>query len=346
VGRFLVAGGAGYIGSHMARHLGEQGHEVTVLDNLSRGHRDAVGSARFVEVDLLDSARVAEVLAAGNFHAVMQFAAFINVGESVDSPRAYYRNNVVGTLNLLDAMVHSGVRALVFSSSCATYGEPGEVPIVESHPQHPVNPYGESKLMVERMLADYAPAYGLHSISLRYFNAAGCHPDATLGERHDPETHLIPILLNEAVRVSRGGDPAQSPVVVNGGDYATPDGTCIRDYVHVLDLAAAHLAAAERMLDGRLAGARAYNLGTGSGFSVLEVIESVRRVTGSAIRHRVGPRRPGDAMALVANADAARRDLGWQARYTNLDDIVASAWRWFSRAAPPASPRHAKDGPR
>jgi UDP-glucose 4-epimerase len=339
--RFLIAGGAGYIGSHMARHLADKGHVVTVLDNLSRGHRDAAGAAEFVEADLLDGDALAKVLRPARFDAVMHFAAFCYVGESVEKPQAYYRNNVVGSLNLLDAMIKSEHRAIVFSSSCSTYGHPREVPIPESHPQDPLSPYGASKLMVERVLRDYGAARGLDSVSLRYFNAAGCHPDGTLGERHDPETHLIPILLDEALRVSRDGDPAGSAVVVNGGDYDTPDGTCIRDYVHVVDLAAAHLAAAEAMIEGRFAGARAYNLGTGRGFSVLEVIESVRRVTGVAIRYRVGARRPGDASALVANADAAQRDLGWHPAYTDLDEIVATAWRWISANAGRHSPTRA-----
>jgi UDP-glucose-4-epimerase GalE len=344
--RFLVAGGAGYIGSHMARYLLDKGHEVTVFDNLSRGHHDAVGSARFVAGDLLDPAALASAMAGARFDAVMHFAALCYVGESVEKPQAYYRNNVAGSLNLLDAMVKADVRSVVFSSSCSTYGDPVELPIPETHPQNPLSPYGASKLMVERMLADYGVAYGLNSVSLRYFNAAGCHADGTLGERHDPETHLIPILLNEALRVSRGGDPAASPVVVNGDDYATVDGTCVRDYVHVADLASAHLAAAERMIDGRFAGALAFNLGTGRGFSVLEVIESVRRVTGVSIRHRVGPRRPGDASTLVANAVAARRELGWRPAYVDLDEIVRTAWRWFSSGPATAAARPAKDARR
>jgi len=335
--RILVAGGAGYIGSHMTRCLLEHGHEVTVLDNLSRGHRDAAGSARFVQVDLLDRSRLAAALADGRFDAVMHFAALCYVGESVQKPDLYYRNNVAGSVNLLDAMMEARVRNLVFSSSCSTYGHPRSLPIAESHPQEPLSPYGASKLMVERMLADHATAHGMNSLSLRYFNAAGCHPDGTLGERHDPETHLIPILLKEAVRVAAGGDPGATPVVVNGDDYDTPDGTCVRDYVHVMDLATAHLAAAERLVDGRFRGARAYNLGTGRGYSVLEVIECVKRVTGVPIRHRVGPRRDGDASTLVADATAAARELGWRARYAELEGIVETAWRWFSR--PPMSGR-------
>ncbi len=327
----LVVGGAGYVGSHMVNLLLARGHAVHVLDNLSRGHRDAVGGATLIEGDLLDGPALKSALASASFDVVMHFAALCYVGESVRKPREYYRNNVVGTLNLLDAMLDAGVRQLVFSSTCSTYGDPVEIPMRESHPQRPINPYGASKLAVETALRDYAHAYGLRSVALRYFNAAGSDPEGRLGERHDPETHLIPLVLAEALRVRTGGDPAETGLVVHGGDYPTPDGTCIRDYVHVDDLAEAHLAAIAKMAEGGAAAALAFNLGIGKGFSVLEVIESGKRVTGVPIRHRVGPRRPGDPPRLIADSTAAARDLHWRPRYTNLDDIVATAWRWFSR---------------
>jgi UDP-glucose-4-epimerase GalE len=261
----------------------------------------------------------------------MHFAALCYVGESVGMPREYWRTNLVGSLNLVDAMGAAGVRRLVFSSTCATYGDPVEVPMPESHPQRPINPYGASKLAVEASLRDHARAYGLASVSLRYFNAAGCDPLGRIGERHEPETHLIPLVLLEARRVRAGGDPARGSLVVHGTDYDTPDGTCVRDYVHVDDLAQAHLAALERMEEGTLAGASAFNLGLGRGFSVLEVIESARRVTGIPIQWRAGPRRAGDPARLVADAGAAARALAWTPRHRELDAIVETAWRWFGR---------------
>lgn len=329
--KFLVVGGAGYVGSHMVKHLFERGHEVTVLDNYSRGHRDALQAARPLEADLLDSPAVERAFDGAAYDAVMHFAAYAYVGESVSKPAEYYRNNVAGTLNLLAAMNRAGVKRLVFSSTCATYGNPVQVPMGESHPQEPINPYGASKLMVERVLRDYAAAYGLSSVALRYFNAAGSDPNGRIGERHEPETHLVPLALLEARRVLDGGDPERTALQVFGDDYETPDGTCIRDYVHVDDLASAHLAAAERMVGSTFTGFNAYNLGIGKGFSVLEVIESCRRVTGAEIQYRKAPRRAGDPPRLVADSRAAQRDLGWQPRYTELDPIVATAWRWFSR---------------
>ena len=327
----LVVGGAGYVGSHMVKLLLARGHDVTVLDNLSRGHRDAAQGARLVEADLLDPPALAKALRATRFDAVMHFAALCYVGESVEKPREYWRNNVTGTLNLVDAMLDAGVRRLVFSSTCSTYGDPVEIPMRETHPQRPINPYGASKLAVETALRDYARAYGLDSVSLRYFNAAGCAPDGTVGERHDPETHIIPLVLREALRVRSGGAPDKTALVVHGDDYPTPDGTCIRDYVHVDDLAEAHLAAMAAMAGGSLRGASAFNLGIGKGFSVREVIESGRRVTGVPIGYRVGPRRPGDPPRLVADSAAARAALGWQPRHVEIDDIIATAWRWFAK---------------
>jgi UDP-glucose-4-epimerase GalE len=328
--RILVVGGAGYIGSHMVKALLAHGDDVHVLDNLSRGHRDAIGTAKLIEADLLDPPALARALAATRFDAVMHFAALCYVGESVQKPREYWRNNVVGTVNLLDAMLDADVRNFIFSSTCSTFGDPVEIPMRESHPQRPINPYGATKLAVETILREYAAAYGMNSVSLRYFNAAGCDRDGSLGERHSPETHLIPLVLQEALRVRDGADAKATALVVHGGDYDTPDGTCIRDYVHVEDLADAHARALGKLREG-LAGASFYNLGIGKGFSVLEVIESARRVTGIPVQYRVGPRRPGDPPRLVADAGAARRDLRWQPSFTNLDDIVATAWRWFSK---------------
>jgi UDP-glucose-4-epimerase GalE len=327
--KILVIGGAGYVGSHMVKHLVARKHSVTVFDNLSRGHADAVPAGLLHRGDLLAPQDLRAVLSKP-FDAVMHFAAFCYVGESVQKPREYHRNNVVGSLNVLEAAVDAGIKSFVFSSTCATYGVPQESPISESHPQNPINPYGAGKLMVERMLKDYADSYGLNSVSLRYFNAAGSDPDGQIGERHDPETHLIPLTLMEALRVRNGGDPAATTLTVLGNDYDTPDGTCIRDYVHVDDLAAAHLAAAEQMASGKMQGARAFNLGTESGYSVLEVIASCRRVTGAPIQYKLAPRRPGDPSRLVANSDAARRALGWRPQYVELDRIVETAWRWFS----------------
>lgn len=327
----LVVGGAGYVGSHMVKHLAREGHQVTVFDNLSRGHRDSVGAARFVQGDLLDPQSLRAAISSDRVDAVMHYAAFCYVGESVQKPREYYRNNVVGTLNLLDAMVDAKVNKFIFSSTCATFGNPVKVPMAEDHPQRPINPYGAGKLMIERVLQDYATAHGLDSVSLRYFNAAGSDPEGTIGERHDPETHLIPLALQEALRVRGGGDPRATALAVHGGDYPTADGTCIRDYVHVDDLASAHLAAVEALRSGKLRGANAFNLGIERGFSVLEVIESVRRVTGVGIQYKMGPRRPGDPPELVADSTAAKRELGWVPRYVDLDGIVTTAWRWFSK---------------
>jgi UDP-glucose 4-epimerase len=235
----------------------------------------------------------------------------------------------VGTLNLLDAMRKSDVRRLVFSSTCATYGEPRSTPITEAHPQLPINPYGWSKLIAEQMMRDYASSHGLRSVSLRYFNAAGCDPSGQIGERHDPETHIIPLALMEARRLLSGGDPHATRLVVHGNDYETRDGTCVRDYVHVNDLAQAHLAAAERLMAGRVAGMAAYNLGNGAGFSVKDVIDACRQVTGAAIQFKVGPRRAGDPPQLVGSAAKASEELGWKPRFGQLDEIVATAWKWF-----------------
>ncbi len=317
--KLLVCGGAGYIGSHMVRLLGQAGHEVVVFDNLSTGHREAVGQAVLVEGDILDATALDALFAAHRFDAVMHFCARSLVGESVREPYAYYENNVAGTLGLLQAMRRAGVDRLVFSSTAAVFGQPRAALIDEEHPVEPINPYGTSKLMVERMLADAAAAHGLRSVALRYFNAAGADPSGSIGESHAPETHLIPNVLRAAT--GHGGG-----LKVFGDDYATRDGTCVRDYVHVNDLASAHLAAVDFMRDH--AGAHRFNLGNGQGFTVLEVIEAARRVTGVEIGFEKAPRRAGDPAVLVASSTRAREQLGWTPRCTDIGDIIASAWRW------------------
>ena len=316
----LVTGGAGYVGSHAARLLARAGHDVWVYDNLSLGHRGAVPLGRLIEGELLDRERLAEVFRAQRIEAVMHFAAFSLVGESVSKPAKYYQNNVVASLALLEAMRACGVTKIVFSSTTATYGVPQRVPITEDEPQRPVNPYGFAKLVIEQALGDYAAAYGLGYAALRYFNAAGASPDGDLGEDHTPESHLIPLVL----QVALGQRPE---ITIFGDDYPTPDGTCIRDYVHVDDLGSAHVRALELLVPG--AGLK-LNLGTGRGHSVREVIDMCRRVSGHPIPSVKGPRRPGDPPELVANASRTGRELGWQPRYADLQSIVETAWRWHS----------------
>jgi UDP-glucose 4-epimerase len=318
--RILVVGGAGYIGSHAVRYLQGADHDVWVFDNLDYGHAAAVPGGRLIEGDLADRAALTGVLRRLEIEAVMHFAAFASVPESVADPARYYQNNVVGALNLLDAMRAAGVPRLVFSSTCAVYGIPGVVPITEDTPTRPINPYGFTKLVIERAIADYAHAYGLGGAALRYFNASGADEDATIGEDHAPETHLIPLFLQVALG-------QREHVTVHGTDYPTPDGTCIRDYIHVTDLADAHLRVLERIEPGRL---KVYNVGTGVGASVRQVLDAARRVTGHPIPVMEGPRRAGDPPALVAAADAARRELGWSARYTDIETIIATAWKWHS----------------
>ncbi len=317
----LVAGGAGYIGSHAVKLLIESGHRAVVADSLVRGHRQAVhAEAPFHEIPLADTAGLARLLAQHQIDCVMHFAALAYVGESVREPLSYYENNTSGTISLLQAMRQAGVRKLIFSSTCATYGEPARMPIVESTPQAPINPYGWSKWCVERVLRDYAAADpGFAFAALRYFNVAGAAADGTLGEDHEPETHLIPLVLLAAL-----GE--RERVTVFGADYPTPDGTCIRDYIHVEDLCAAHLAAMEALRPGD---AGFYNLGIGRGYSVREVIEAARRVTGRSIAVEYGPRRPGDPAVLYANAARIGRELGWSPRYIEIEPIVATAWNWF-----------------
>lgn len=322
--KILVIGGAGYIGSHMVKLLGVRGCAVTTLDNLNSGHRDAVLFGDFVHGDLADKVLLANLLQAGRFDAVMHFASFIQVGESVQKPAMYYANNVSNTLYLLDAMRTAGVQRFIFSSTAATFGEPQYTPINERHPQVPINPYGRSKLMIEQVLEDYDRAYGLKSVCLRYFNAAGADPEGELGERHDPETHLIPLVLQAA-------SGRRADIAVFGRDYDTPDGTCIRDYIHINDLCEAHWLALQSLMQG--AGSQRYNLGNGAGFSVQEVIDAARRVTGRPIAVRDAPRREGDPARLVADATLARQQLAWAPQFSDLETIVAHAWEWEQKTS-------------
>ncbi len=319
----LVTGGAGYIGSHAVKQLLEAGHRVVVIDNLFRGHRNAVDDrALFEQMDLADTTALARLLVEKKIECVMHFAALAYVGESVTDPLNYYRNNTAGALSLLEAVDRAGVRRMVFSSTCATYGEPREVPIVETLPQSPINPYGWSKWCVERILKDYAAARREFSFAaLRYFNVAGCAADGSLGEHHDPETHIIPLLLLTALG-------RREYFTIFGTDYDTPDGTCVRDYIHVEDLCQAHIAAMESLRPGD---DRFYNLGIGRGYSVKEVLEAAERVTGRTVAVRYGERRPGDPAVLYADATKIGTELAWQPQYTDLDRIVATAWNWFER---------------
>jgi UDP-arabinose 4-epimerase len=315
----LVTGGAGYIGSHTVKLLVQRGYRPVIYDSLIYGHRKALPQGDLIEGDLHDTARLVQVLKEHQITDVMHFAAFAYVGESVQDPLKYYANNVAGTLSLLQAMRTAGVQHLIFSSTCAVYGLPQAPVLTEEHPLCPINPYGESKLFVERMLRASATAYGLRWISLRYFNAAGADPEGELGESHNPETHLIPLVL--AVANGRRAD-----VAIFGTDYDTADGTCIRDYIHVNDLADAHILALQALDTDKAH--TAYNLGTGTGYSVRQVIETAAHVTGRPIATQIAPRRPGDPAYLVAAADKIRTALGWQPRYTDLSTIIATAWRW------------------
>lgn len=314
----LVVGGAGYIGSHAVRLLTEAGHAVWVYDNLSRGHRQAAPADRLIEGEVADRAKLVSVLKEKQIDAVMHFAAFALVNESVLDPALYYRNNVIAALELLEAMREGDVKRIVFSSTTATYGEPDTIPIPESTPQRPINPYGFTKLVIEQALADYATAYGLGYAALRYFNAAGAHPDGSIGEDHDPESHLIPIVLQVALG-------QREHITIYGDDYATADGTCVRDYIHVCDLADAHLRALDRLTPGK---GICLNLGTGRGTSVRQIIEACRRVTGHEIPEVIGARRAGDPPELVADARRAAEELGWRPQYTDIEQIVQTAWNW------------------
>ena len=319
--RILVTGGAGYIGSHTVKWLLAHGHQVTVYDNLSLGHRAAVPAEILVEGDLKDVDHLDQVLVGHQIDSVIHFAANSLVGESVTHPAKYYQNNLLNSLNLLERVRRHGIQRFVFSSTCATYGVPDAVPITEAQTQLPINPYGNTKLAFEKMLSDYAPAYNIGFAALRYFNASGASPDGTIGEDHTPESHLIPIVL----QVALGKRPH---VEIFGTDYPTPDGTCIRDYIHVDDLASAHLLALEKIVPGT---GRFYNVGIGNGYSVREVIQTVEAVTGKKIAVKEGPRRAGDPPSLVAGSDLVRHELGWKPTYTELRPIVESAWNWHKK---------------
>jgi UDP-glucose 4-epimerase len=319
--RILVTGGAGYIGSHTARLLLRRGYEVTVVDDLSRGYRHNVETPHFRQFRVQHTADLARVMAGHD--AVIHFAAFISVGESMHVPELYFENNFTGSLSLATAMLQAGVKHLVFSSTAAVYGTPHASPILETFPIAPVNPYGESKVMAETLFRWFDTIHGLRTIALRYFNASGADPAGGLGEEHDPETHLIPLMLRAVV--------AGKPFTVFGNDYATPDGTCIRDYIHVNDLAEAHILALEALLAG--APSDQFNAGAGTGHSVLEMIRGVEETTGRQVPYQFGPRREGDPPALVANTDKLRRVLGWSPKYPGIREIIASAWQFEERRA-------------
>jgi UDP-arabinose 4-epimerase len=319
----FVTGGAGYVGSHCAKAFANAGWTVVTYDNLSRGHRDLVKWGDLIEGDILDRASLSAALEQVRPDAVAHFAAYAYVAESMTQPAVYYRNNVVGTMNLLDAMIKADVRQMVFSSSCATYGISDEI-ITEDTPQNPINPYGETKKICEKMIRDYGTAHDLRSVILRYFNAAGCDPDGETGERHDPEPHVIPLAI-------RGAMDGTFTFNILGGDYDTPDGTCVRDYIHVSDLADAH----ERALDYLSGGgvSEIFNLGTGQGSSVMQLADAVSKVAGKEVPRVIAERRPGDPPILVASAEKARDVLGWQPKRSDLESILTSAWDWFQREA-------------
>lgn len=318
----LVVGGAGYIGSHMVIRLLRDNVEVTTFDNLSGGYSDSVLGGRFIEGDLADINLLDKIFSENNFDVVMHFASFIEVGESIHSPSKYYNNNVTNTQNLLDAMVKHGVLNFIFSSTAAIFGEPEYVPIDEKHPMVPINPYGRTKLIVEQMLADYDHAYGLKSVSLRYFNAAGADPETRIGERHVPESHLIPLVLQAA-------SGRRESISIFGQDYDTPDGTCIRDYIHICDLCDAHLLAIKSLQSKNTSAA--YNLGNGNGFSVKEVIDTAKKVTDKEFNVVIAESRVGDPARLVADASLARKELNWKPEFSSLEVIIKHAWLWENK---------------
>ncbi|CAA9283042.1 UDP-glucose 4-epimerase [uncultured Coleofasciculus sp.] len=321
----LVTGGAGYIGSHAVLALQDAGYEVVILDNLVYGHRELVETVLKVELiegDIGNRELLDQIFKSREFAAVMHFAAYAYVGESVSHPAKYYRNNVVGTLTLLEAMCDAGIKNFVFSSTCATYGVPEQIPVVENQRQQPINPYGMTKLMVEHILSDFDHAYGLRSVRFRYFNAAGADPQGRLGEDHSPETHILPLVLLTAMG-------KRESISIYGTDYDTPDGTCIRDYIHVTDLAQAHVLGLEYLLKG--GNTDVFNLGNGQGFSIREVIEAARVVTGRPIAVTLADRRPGDPPILVGSGEKAKRILGWQPEYADLKTILAHAWQWHQK---------------
>ncbi|MFS8114978.1 UDP-glucose 4-epimerase GalE [Rhizobium jaguaris] len=316
----LVTGGAGYIGSHCCKAFAEAGWSVVTYDNLSRGWRDAVKWGPLVEGDIADAEAVAAALRQHRPDVVAHFAAYAYVGESVEYPELYYRNNTFGTLVLIEEMLKAGVNRLIFSSTCASYGIPVRSPIDEAHPQWPINPYGWSKFMIERMVEDFSRARGLNSVMLRYFNAAGCDPDGEIGERHEPETHVVPLAIEAAIKPGR-------VFTINGTDFDTRDGTAVRDYIHVTDLARAHVLGGEKLL--RDQGVHVYNLGTGAGTTVKELVDAVGRASGHELPVAYGPRRPGDPPALVAAAGKAEQELGWVPRHSDIDTIIDTALAWY-----------------
>ena len=317
--RILITGGAGYIGSHTAKLLHTKGYDIVVFDNLCRGHKEFVKWGEFVNGDLNNIDLIKRVICEKQIKAVIHFAAFAYVGESVESPGKYYKNNLSNTINLLNAMVEEGVNKLIFSSTCSTYGNPIEIPISETHPQCPINPYGKSKFMIEQILEDFDTAYNLKSIALRYFNAAGADPEGEIGERHDPETHLIPNVLNVALGKNDSFN-------IWGTDYSTKDGTCIRDYIHVNDLAEAHIYALCKLYETAKTGF--YNLGTGRGYSVKEIIKAVEEITGKKINYLERSRRAGDPPILVADYNKAKAELDWTPACSDLNSIIQTAWNW------------------
>jgi UDP-glucose 4-epimerase len=318
----LIVGGAGYIGSHINKFLHAQGMETVVLDNLSYGHEEFVKWGEFIEGDLSDESILSRIFEKYPIDTVMHFAAFTYVGESVENPQKYYKNNLENTLNLLNVMKDHQVNKFIFSSTCAVYGEPEKLPLTEDHPLNPVNPYGNTKLMVEKILEDYSRAYDFNYVSLRYFNAAGADPDLEIGEWHQPETHLIPLVLDAA-------SGRRESVSIYGTDYPTPDGTCIRDYIHVLDLAQAHYKALEYLNEKK--NIQVFNLGNGNGFSVKEIVETCQEVTGREIKVIEESPRPGDPPILVGSSHKAREILGWNPQWTSIEEIISTAWNWHKK---------------
>ena len=318
----LIVGGAGYIGSHVNKVLNERGYETIILDNLSYGHEESVKWGTLCKCDLANINEVDDIFTKYDINAVMHFSSFIDVGESVRNPEKYYNNNVVNTMNLLNVMLKHDVKKFIFSSTCATYGIPQKIPLTENHPQNPINPYGWTKLMVERILKDYDTAYGLKSVILRYFNASGADESGIIGEWHNPETHLIPLILDAAMG-------KREDIKIFGTDYDTPDGTCIRDYIHVTDLADAHILSLEYLNKNNQS--NQFNLGNGQGFSVREVIESVKRVTGRNFNVTQTQRREGNPAILIGSSKKAKDTLGWDPQYVNIDKIIETAWNWHQK---------------
>ncbi len=320
--KILVVGGAGYIGSYMVKMLAQKGYWPIVLDNLSRGHRELVVAGELVEGDLFDEKLLEEIFTTNRIEAIFHFAALAYVGESMLQPSLYYKNNVCATWKLLDKMVQHGVNLFIFSSTCATYGEPQWLPLTEDHPQNPISPYGRTKLVIEWMLEDFRVAYGLKYINLRYFNAAGADPEGEVGEWHEPETHLIPNILLSLLRKSKS-------LEIYGNDYPTPDGTCIRDYIHIHDLCSAHMLALDYLLDG--GEPASFNLGNGEGYSILDIIRATEKVTGMRVKYEYRDRRPGDPARLIGSAEKARKVLGWSPRYGDIETIIETAWNWHRK---------------